>query len=119
MKANVTVKWYGDLAIEKQRTAAKKAIHDAAEYMLEESNKIVPFDLGELQTSGDTDVDVNLSGVSASIFYDTKYAARLHEHPEYNFQNGREGKYLEKTITNQKGIVKEYLIKAYKSTFNK
>jgi len=29
------------------------------------------------------------------VSYDTPYAARLHEHPEYNFQNGRQGKYLE------------------------
>ena len=31
------------------------------------------------------------------IYYDTPYAARLHEHPEYNFQHGRKGKWLENT----------------------
>jgi hypothetical protein len=31
----------------------------------------------------------------AAVTYDTPYAAKLHEHPEFNFQNGRKGKYLE------------------------
>lgn len=54
----------------------------------------VPHDEGTLQNSGtveEVDGDVVLG-------YHEKYAARLHEHPEYNFQKGRKGKYLEDPI---------------------
>ena len=117
MKANVKVKWYGDLAKESERKLAKVAIHDAAEFILQESNDIAPFDYGDLVRSGETDIEVKPTGINASVYYDTPYAARLHEHPEYNFQNGRQGKYLEKTINKNKNIVKEYLISAYKKAF--
>ncbi len=54
----------------------------------------VPHDEGTLQNSGtveEVDGDV-------VIGYHTKYAARLHEHPEYRFKKGRKGKYLEDPI---------------------
>lgn len=54
----------------------------------------VPHDEGTLQNSGTVE-EVNGDVV---IGYHTKYAARLHEHPEYRFQKGRKGKYLEDPI---------------------
>lgn len=39
-----------------------------------------------------------ISDLTGVVSYDTPYAVRLHEHPEYNFQGGREGKWLEKTV---------------------
>jgi hypothetical protein len=38
----------------------------------------------------------------------------LHEHPEFNFKNGRKGKYLEDPIKNNLGIFKEYYGKMVK-----
>jgi len=32
------------------------------------------------------------------VGYHTPYATRLHENPQYNFQRGRKGKYLEDPI---------------------
>lgn len=54
----------------------------------------VPHDEGTLQNSGTVE-EVNGDVV---IGYHTKYAARLHEHPEYRFKKGRKGKYLEDPI---------------------
>lgn len=54
----------------------------------------VPHDEGTLQNSGTVE-EVNGDVV---IGYHTKYAARLHEHPEYRFGKGRKGKYLEDPI---------------------
>lgn len=54
----------------------------------------VPHDEGTLQNSGtveEVDGDV-------VVGYHEKYAARLHENPQYNFQKGRKGKYLEDPI---------------------
>lgn len=113
MKVTVKTKWTAGNLSKEVRAATKKAMADATEYILQEANKIVPHDEGTLERSGSVDVEETSKGVSGSVFYDTPYAARLHEHPEYNFQNGREGKYLEKTINNEGDVIKDYLKDAY------
>lgn len=116
-KADVVVKWEGDLAIAAQQKAGKRGMQDAVEHLLEESNKIVPFDESDLMKSGDVDVKVNAKTLVGYVYYDTPYAVRMHEHPEYNFQNGREGKYLQKTLVNQKSAVMQFMKDAYKKAF--
>ena len=44
-----------------------------------------------------------------SISYDTPYAARLHEHPEYNFREGREGKWLENALNERREDLVNYM----------
>lgn len=56
----------------------------------------VPHDEGTLQNSGTAE---ELPNGDVVVGYHTKYAARLHEHPEYRFQKGRKGKYLDDPIT--------------------
>jgi hypothetical protein len=75
------------------------ALMDAAEVILEEANRAVPLDESTLMKSGETSVDIRTH--EAAISYDTPYAVRLHEHPEYNFQGGRRGKWLELTLKEQ------------------
>jgi hypothetical protein len=94
----VKIDWNGGKITKAMQEAAIRAASDAAEFILQESNKIVPHDEGTLERSGNTDMGIQEGKPSATVYYDTPYAARLHEHPEYNFQNGREGKYLEKTL---------------------
>ncbi len=78
------------------RRKAVEALDRAANNILEEANRMVPLDTGNLMRSGDTSLgDTDLT---ATIFYDTPYAIRLHEHPEYTFQGGREGKWLERAL---------------------
>lgn len=61
----------------------------------------VPHDKGTLQNSGLVEeVDGNVV-----VGYHTPYAARLHEHPEYRFQKGRKGKYLEDPILNNQDVL--------------
>lgn len=86
--------WKGNEIKKLIAKAKDSAMQDAAEEVLNRANKIVPHDEGTLERSGDAQVDKGIGYVS----YDTPYAIRLHEHPEYNFQEGREGKWLEKTI---------------------
>lgn len=54
----------------------------------------VPHDEGTLQNSGTVE---EIDG-DVIIGYHTLYAARLHENPQYRFQKGRKGKYLEDPI---------------------
>lgn len=58
------------------------------------SQEQVPHDEGTLQNSG----TVEVVGQDVVLGYHTPYAARLHEHPEYRFQAGRKGKYIEDPI---------------------
>lgn len=78
------------------RTASRDALQNALEYLKDEANKRVPHDEGILEASGDLQVDSN--SAEGIIFYDTPYAVRLHEHPEYKFQKGRQGKWLKNTF---------------------
>lgn len=68
-----------------------KQLFDVALEGLRLSQLEVPHDEGTLQNSGTVE-EVNGEVV---LGYHMKYAARLHEHPEYRFQKGRKGKYLE------------------------
>jgi hypothetical protein len=80
------------LVIEK---AGAKALRDIAYEILRLSSFEVPHDTGMLQASGHVE-DNNPDDVL--VGYNKVYAARLHEHPEYRFQKGRKGKYLEDPI---------------------
>lgn len=70
-----------------------KALAEMGDTLLNLSSKEVPHDTGALQATGV--VDPNESKQTVTVGYHTPYAARLHEHPEYRFQKGRKGKYLE------------------------
>lgn len=103
----MTLKWHGDEVFRKLRQAELDALSDGAEFLLEESNRTVPLEEGTLQNSGVTSVD---SGArEAAISYNTPYAVRHHEHPEYNFQNGRRGKWLELTMQEQATRVQQFM----------
>lgn len=67
----------------------------AGERLLALSAAEVPLDQGTLMGSGSVSTPLGGDDVEVQVSYDTPYAARLHEHPEYNFQGGRKGKYLE------------------------
>jgi len=70
----------------------------AGERGLALSSQQVPFDNGDLDGSGQV-VNAEQIGDTTQIVYDRPQAARLHEHPEYNFSTdsnpGAKGKYLE------------------------
>lgn len=91
-RGHVTIRWYDGIHVD-IANARRTGLNAAGEHILQVANDhYTPFDEGTLAGSGE--VTVNSSGTVASISYDTPYAARLHEHPEYNFQHGRIGKYL-------------------------
>jgi hypothetical protein len=87
----------------KTLAAAKNARAAVGDELLRLSQKEVPHDEGTLANSGVSQED----GRDHVVGYNTPYAARLHEHPEYNFQKGRKGKYLEDPIKRNQGAFKE------------
>ena len=84
------------------------ALGDVADAVLQQSEKEVPHDVGTLQGTGVVDKPGLMQRI---VGYHIKYAARLHEHPEYRFQKGRKGKYLESPIVKNASELK----KAFKS----
>ena len=76
----------------KVKAAAVIATRKTAEILLEKSKDHVPHDKGTLENSGS--VDYIESPPTATVFYDTPYAIRLHEHPEYTFKGKGQGKWL-------------------------
>ena len=112
------VTWYGEVI----KNVAKKAVADAllegAERVMAVSNDRVPHDTGALQGSSDYSVDANkleavVSYGNATDEYpgvgNYPYAARLHEHPEYHFRKGRQGKYLESAVNDESDRVQEFM----------
>lgn len=67
--------------------------NQAAERLLALSQTRVPWDQHTLQASGAV-VPATTVDEDSAVTYDTPYARRLHEHPEYRFRHGRQGKYL-------------------------
>lgn len=117
MKVTVDSKTF-DNATDKALSAidrnALSAINDVASEILRLGTFEVPFDTGMLQASGHVEPDTDKRVI---VGYNRVYAARLHEHPEYRFQNGRKGKYLEDPIKNNLSIFQEYIKKAVTQTF--
>lgn len=79
---------------------------DVSNEILRLSQSEVPHDVGTLQNSGHVEPHPKSH---ALVGYNTPYAARLHEHPEYNFQKGRKGKYLEDPIKRNLSVFKRYM----------
>lgn len=77
------------------------AVTNVADEVLRLSQFEVPHDTGLLQNSGHVE---DVGEDEAIVGYNKVYAARLHEHPEYRFQGGRKGKYLEDPIKNNIGV---------------
>lgn len=71
----------------------ERAAFLAGEHILEESNRIVPLEYGDLQRSGYVDQDGN----KIVVGYNTPYALIQHENLSYNHAPGRTAKYLEKS----------------------
>ena len=95
---NVRATWTGVAATQSIKRAYGRGIIDAAEHLLGETNKIAPLDEGILIGSGSVDSETKTDGdTSATVSYDTKYAAKLHEHPESDIGKDASGKELEIT----------------------
>lgn len=107
MPVSVNLKSEFDVAqLEAQmKKKVERAVKLSAEYLLEESKKTVPYMDGILESSG----DITTNKGEATVYYDTPYAKRLHENPQYNFRGKGQGKWLEKTVNSgsvQSGILR-------------
>lgn len=96
----------------KVTAGGKRALTIVGHYLLEESIKTVPYRDGILEASGATSTD----GKTVCVSFNTPYARRLHEHPEYNFRGKGRGKWLEKTFNDK--VVQNNAMKIIKGEIN-
>jgi len=90
--------------------ATKQALRDIGNEIIRLSTFEVPFDIGTLEGTGHIEPD----GDGYLVGYNTIYAAYLHEHPEFDFQDGRAAKYLEDPIKNNMPVFLKFAGQSYK-----
>ena len=88
MGAKVKITIYPDKVRRLQETT-QKAFELTAEAVLSDIqlSQTVPKNIGELERSGFTEIDVKK--MVARIIFDTAYARRLYWHPEYDFRQDK------------------------------
>lgn len=104
---------------------AKRAAHEgildgieaSAIVITAASSQIIPYLTGRLEASGGFDISDDLE--TGTIFYDTPYAARMHQHPEYDFRGGKRGKFLKSTMSGSRRKVLDMFGNGLKARFSK
>lgn len=76
-------------------TGSDLALHEAAEYVLGESTKVVPIEEGTLSGSGMTKVVGDTAGIGYGSGPAAPYAVIQHEDLTFKHDAGRHAKYLE------------------------
>lgn len=83
-----------DVALEVAQQAAEAAAKAGAETLFREAQQHVPMDTGALSGSG----RVVGEGTEWAVSYGEAYGNVLRGHPEWNYQGGRSGRWLDEAI---------------------
>lgn len=110
MAPYIKFNWHGAKILSIVEAASHEGVKAAAEDVLRRAQMHVPLDVGTLMGTGKVSVD----GSEASVSYNTVYAAKLHQHPEYNFQGQGEGRWLQNAVEDR-----ETDLKAFSSGFKR
>lgn len=103
----MTMRWHGDDVTRRMHQAAARGLRDAAEHLLEQSNRTVPIEEGTLQRSGQVSVDDQR--LEAAVSYDTPYAIRQHEDMTFRHAPGRRAKWLELTLNERAASIRDHI----------
>ncbi|MEU6342221.1 hypothetical protein ABZ883_14915 [Streptomyces sp. NPDC046977] len=99
MVQRVTMQWEGRrLWFGRGQQAAARGLRNALEHTLGKAKEIVPLDEGPLMNSG----KVNIDGLNGDITFDTPYAVVQHEDLTFRHAPGRQAKYLEQPMLNER-----------------
>lgn len=84
-----------DFAKLSARKALESSLKKCAYDLQEESTKQAPILWGDLRDSAQTTFNSGAKDYEAIVSFNTIYALRQHEHPEYKHPKGGKAKYLE------------------------
>jgi hypothetical protein len=90
--------WRGPFVSRLVDEAGEEGVISAAESILLDAAPYVPYEDGDLLDSGRAGQDRDNLGRftnGAFVSYDTPYAVKRHEHPEFQFKGSGQGKWLE------------------------
>lgn len=110
------IEW-DDTLTDDTKDEVAKIMGRAAESLLQYANNgsggKVPYRDGPLSQSGYTKVEVDIPKqlVTGIVGYTAPYALRLHENPQFNFRNGRRGKWLQLSLIERDAALKQYISK--------
>ncbi len=107
--------WKSGLMAVLVEKGARDGTRAAAERVLSRANETVPYREGTLMSTGAVSTD----GVEAAVSYDTVYAARLHQHPEYNFQGSGRGRWLQLALEEDKADTLEAMADPVRKSFRR
>lgn len=117
MNLNITASSrFGEISRE-IRASLSEGVTLAAERLMTHAVDRSPWDQGTLAASAAVSTPLSSQGgdAEADVTFDTPYAARLHEHPEYNFSTdanpNAQGKYLEGAALDNKDELAEIVAK--------
>lgn len=102
---SVSFTWNGGEVADEAREGAERGIALAAEHLLGVSRQLVPLEEGTLERSGVASSD----GLEAAVSYDTVYAVRQHEELDWRHDQGRQAKYLEQPMIEERDAMAEIL----------
>ena len=101
--------WRGDQVKREVARAAKKALRQAGEYLLEESNRTIPHETGHMAGTGRA---TELPKLVVVVSYDTPYALRQHEDTRLRHASGRRAKWLERTLDERRRKMIKFIQRA-------
>jgi hypothetical protein len=101
------LEWNDDKILAALRGASMEGLELAAEHLLAASSVLVPLEEGDLDRSGEVSTDADEQ--AAAVSYDRPYAARQHEELTWRHDEGREAKYLEKPMDEERDTMLELL----------
>ncbi|MGW3442172.1 hypothetical protein [Streptomyces sp. NPDC001076] len=93
MAQNFRIRFDASAVQREMRQGAARGLYLGAEYVLQQSQQVVPLDESPLMQSGTASVDE--PSLTSMVSYDTPYAVVQHERLDYRHAPGRTAKYLE------------------------
>lgn len=102
-RANYNI-FQDQLLVKALNTTAKDTLDDISD------SRVVPFDTGHLQEESSIVKKATLRTKKAFLVWRARYATRLYYHPEFNFKNGRKGRWADEWIFGNKraSVLKTY-----------
>lgn len=95
------------------RRGAARGLTLAEQHLLTQANAKVPIEEGTLERSGVASVDE--AALEGAVSYATPYAVRQHEDMTLRHDDGREPKWLERTVNAESGTVGQIILAAMRA----
>lgn len=104
------LEWNGDKIAATLRDATLDGLELAAEHLLQVSSTLVPHEEGDLERSGEVSTDPNEE--AAAVSYDRPYSVIQHENMNFRHDDGRQAKYLEQPMNDERDVMLAIIAKA-------